>query len=103
MYKICFYVPPDHAEKVKNEMFKAGAGKIGNYACCSWQVLGEGQYIPLEGSHPFAGEVHRLERMMECKVEMVCADDVLHDSLMALRETHPYETPAYQVWRLEDF
>lgn len=102
MYKICFYVPPDYAEHVKNEMFKAGAGKIGNYACCSWQVLGEGQFIPLEGSHPFSGDVHRLERVMECKVEMVCTDEAIQDALMALRESHPYETPAYQVWQLED-
>lgn len=103
MYKISFYVPIDQAEKVKNAMFKAGAGKIGNYSCCSWQVLGKGQYLPLAGSHPYRGEAFRLEQTKEYKVEMVCADENIHDVMVAFREAHPYEEPAYHVLRLEDF
>lgn len=103
MYKISFYAPLEHAEKVKNAMFKAGAGKIGEYACCAWQVLGEGQFIPLSGSNPFMGEKNRLEKVAEYKIEMVCGDEYIDDVIAALHEAHPYEEPAYQVLRLEDF
>lgn len=103
MYKISFYAPVDQAEKIKNAMFKAGAGKIGNYACCAWQVLGEGQFMPLEGSHAHIGSVHRLEKLPEYKIEMVCSDDAVQDVIVALRESHPYEEPAYHVIRVEEF
>jgi len=51
-YQISFYVPTDYCETVKKNMFKAGAGSIGNYEACSWQVLGEGQFRPMKGSTP---------------------------------------------------
>ncbi|VVC76654.1 Putative GTP cyclohydrolase 1 type 2 [Aquicella siphonis] len=102
MYKICFYVPASHVEEVKNSMFSKGAGKIGNYACCAWQTLGEGQFMPLEGSHAFLGQPDQLEKVDEYKVEMVCTDLLLHDAIAALKAAHPYEEPAYQVWRLEN-
>lgn len=103
MYKISFYVPVPDAEKVKNAMFKAGAGKIGNYSCCAWQVLGEGQFLPMEGSNPVLGEKYKLEKLQEYKVEIVCAEDYINDVMVAMREAHPYEEPAYQVIRVEDF
>lgn len=102
MYKITFYAPEEHVDSVKNAMFKAGAGKVGNYCCCSWQVLGEGQFLPLEGSAPHLGEKFRLETVAEYKIEMVCVDECIQDAVIALRSTHPYEEPAYQVVRLED-
>lgn len=103
MYKICFYVPTSHVEEVKNAMFAKGAGKIGDYGCCAWQVLGEGQFMPLVGSHAFIGEQDKLEKVSEYKVEMVCADEYIKDVIAALKQAHPYEEVAYQVWRLELF
>lgn len=103
MYKICFYVPTTHTEEVKNAMFAKGAGKIGHYTCCSWQVLGEGQFLPLIGSHAFIGEENKLEKINEHKVEMVCNDEHIHEVILALKKFHPYEEPAYQVFRVEDF
>jgi len=103
MYKICFYVPEEQLEDVKNAMFKAGGGKIGDYACCAWQVQGEGQFIPLEGSQAFIGEKFRLEKVEEYKVEMVCSVEAIEDVVAALHAVHPYESPAYQVIRVEDF
>lgn len=102
MYKICFYVPPEHTEKVKNALFAAGAGKIGDYVCCAWQIMGEGQFMPLEGSHAFIGEKNNLEKIRENKVEMVCADEYIRAVIEALKSSHPYEEPAYQVMRIED-
>lgn len=102
MYKLCFYVPESHVETVKDAVFAAGGGRIGDYDCCCWQSLGQGQFRPLEGSQPFLGQSGMLERVAEWKVEMVVADEKIHDAVKALKTTHPYETPAYDVWRLSD-
>lgn len=102
MFKICFYVPTSHADEVKTAMFAQGAGKIGNYSCCAWQVLGEGQFMPMAGSHAFIGEEGNLEKVSEYKIEMICVDQYIDAAITALKNSHPYEEPAYQVWRLED-
>jgi hypothetical protein len=102
MYKLCFYVPESHLESVKAAVFKAGAGHIGAYDSCCWQTLGQGQFRPLNGSNPFIGQAGQVESVLEWKVEMVVADEQIHDSVKALKAAHPYETPAYEVWRLTD-
>ena len=53
MYKLAFFVPPSHVEQVTRALFAAGAGRIGAYDSCSWQVPGQGQFRPLDGSQPF--------------------------------------------------
>ena len=103
MYKISFYAPESHLEAIKNAMFAAGAGKIGNYSCCAWQTLGQGQFLALEGSHAFVGEINQLETINEYKVEMVCQPDLIQDVIKAMKTAHPYEMPAYQVTNIEDF
>ena len=100
MYKIAFFVPPDSAERVKAAMFAAGAGRIGHYDHCCWQVSGGGQFRPLAGSRPARGEQDRLGSLEELKIEMVCADACLAAVLKALRRTHPYEEPAYEYWAI---
>jgi len=102
MYKICFYVPPSHLEQVKQALFTAGAGKIGNYSHCAWQVLGEGEYLPLTGSKPFLGQPQQIAKETEYKVEMICADELIHAAIAALKLIHPYEVPAYQVFVMAD-
>ncbi len=101
MYKIAFFVPVGHEEAVKEAMFAAGAGRIGNYDRCSWQVLGVGQFRPLEGANPFIGSVNAVEQVAEYRVEMVCEAAVIDAVVAALKAAHPYETPAYEVYRLE--
>ncbi|KPB51817.1 Uncharacterized protein AC512_1325 [Pseudomonas savastanoi pv. phaseolicola] len=83
-------------------MFAAGAGRIGAYDHCSWQVLGQGQFRPLNGSQPFVGQSGVVESVEEWKVELVVADDLIQQAVLALKQSHPYETPAYEVWRLEE-
>ncbi|WP_447593417.1 NGG1p interacting factor NIF3 [Aquipseudomonas campi] len=102
MYKLCFYVPPSHLEEVKQAIFAAGAGEVGRYDHCCWQTQGQGQYRALEGSSPFLGQQNVLKEVTEWKVELVVADELIHDVVKALKKTHPYETPAYDVWRLSD-
>ncbi|MES2819636.1 MAG: YqfO family protein [Pseudomonadota bacterium] len=102
MYKLCFYVPESHLDAVKNAVFDAGAGQLGAYDSCCWQSLGKGQFRPLAGSQPFLGQVGQLEQVAEWKVELVVADELIHEAVKALRGSHPYETPAFEVWRLSD-
>lgn len=103
MYKISFYVPEDYLEQVKNALFQKGAGEIGNYTCCAWQVKGQGQFMPLVKSNPFIGKINQLETVAEYKVEMICKTDLIHSVIAEFKRVHPYETPAYEVIRLEDF
>lgn len=102
MYKLCVFIPQSHLEQVKTAMFKAGAGKIGNYDCCSWQTLGLGQFRPLDDSQPFIGDTGKLETVEEYKVEMVVADKLIHTVVTAMKQAHPYEEPAYDAWQLSD-
>jgi len=103
MYKLAFFVPPSHVEPVKSALFATGAGRIGTYDCCSWQVLGQGQFRPLDGSQPFIGQTGQIEQVEEWKVELVVADELIHQAVAALKHSHPYETPAYEVWKLGVF
>ena len=103
MYKIVFFVPESHLEHVKAAVFNAGAGHIGQYDQCCWQVAGTGQFSPLSGSNPYIGEVGKLEQVAEYRVELVCEDSLIKSAIKALRSAHPYEEPAIDVWRLEDF
>lgn len=102
LYKICFYAPISHAEEVKNAMFAKGAGKLAHYGSCAWQVLGEGQFIPLSGSDAFLGEENKLEKVSEYKIEMICEEQYIHEVIAALKQAHPYDQPAYQVIRMEN-
>lgn len=96
-------MPADHKEVVKNAMFAAGAGKIGNYDCCSFETLGSGQFRPLSGSQPFIGEQNKIEQVTEYKIEMVCAESMVKAVVEAMKKYHPYETPAYDVIKMENF
>ena len=95
MIHISFYVPIKDAEKVKNAMFHAGAGRIGNYDSCSFEVKGIGQFRPLAESRPAIGTQNILEIVEEVKVEMVCEEAIIQEVISALKKSHPYETPAY--------
>ncbi len=100
MYQLCFYVPKSHLEQVKKALFNEGAGKIGDYDCCSWETPGQGQFRPLNGSNPFLGEVDKLESVPEYRVEMVCVESDIPAVISELIKIHPYETPAYSVSKI---
>ena len=103
MVKICFYVPENTMDLVKKAMFEAGAGKIGNYDSCCWQILGTGQFRALEGSNPVIGQHGIIEVVPEYKVEMVCEEQYINDAIEALKANHPYEEPAYDVVKVEKY
>ena len=97
MYKLCFYVPESHLEAVKHAVFTAGAGRIGDYDSCCWQVAGNGQFRPLEGSQPYLGQQGSVEQVPEYRVEMVCDSKHIKAVVAALLDAHPYEEPAWDV------
>ena len=100
LYKIEFYVPESHLEVTKKALFDIGAGRIGNYDSCCWETLGTGQFRPLEDSNPYQGKSDYIEKIKEYKIELVCKEALLKDSINAIKKTHPYETPAYNYWAI---
>lgn len=98
MFKLEYYVPRDHLEATLQALFAAGAGKIGDYDSCCWYTEGTGQFRPLAGSTPYSGSQGQVEREAEIKVEMVFLDEMRASVVAALHSSHPYETPAYQIF-----
>ena len=103
MYKLGIYIPASHLEEVKKALFAAGAGRIGNYDSCCWQTAGQGQFRPMDGSKPFLGQQGQVESVEEYRVEMVCDDALIGEVVAALKASHPFEEPAYDVLRLENY
>ncbi len=63
-------------------------------------MLGQGEFRPGAGADPFIGEPGKLEQVAEYRVEMICEDELIHQAVAALRQAHPYEEPAFDVWPL---
>jgi dinuclear metal center YbgI/SA1388 family protein len=94
------YVPQERMEAVREAMFGAGAGQLGDYSHCSWTVSGTGQFLPHEGAAPAIGTVGAVEEVTEDRVEVVAPAVLRPRVLEAMRETHPYEEPAFDVLAL---
>ncbi|KAM6508830.1 hypothetical protein FSOLCH5_011832 [Fusarium solani] len=106
-FSLVFYAPPASVAACKAAIFKAGAGRYpgpGGYTECCWQATGTGQFRPGDAANPAIGEVGKLEEIPEVRVETVCAgEETVKKAVSALKEAHPYEEVAYQVYRIEDF
>ena len=100
--KLITFVPSDHHEKLLNALFDAGAGSIGNYSECSFNVDGKGTFKPLEGSTPFLGEKDRRELVKETRIEMIFPLHIQPQVIAALHANHPYETVAFDLLPLEN-
>ena len=96
MFKLIYYVPESHLESTKLAVFEAGAGGIGNYEHCAWQVLGIGQFKPVKCANPFIGELDQLEQIPEWRVETIVPEEKAQDVASALKASHPYEEPAFE-------
>ncbi|WP_099248206.1 Nif3-like dinuclear metal center hexameric protein [Mycobacterium sp. shizuoka-1] len=95
--KWVIFTPPGAAEAVREAVFAAGAGRIGDYSHCSWSVAGTGQFRPEGGAEPAVGVVGSLERVDEDRVEVVAPSRRRAEVMAAIRATHPYEEPAFDV------
>ncbi|QVI30131.1 Nif3-like dinuclear metal center hexameric protein [Mycolicibacterium neoaurum] len=94
------FVPTDHAAALRDSLFAAGAGQIGDYSCCSWSVSGTGQFLPHEGATPTIGAVGTVEQVAEDRIEVISPARLRTRVLAALRAGHPYEEPAFDVFAL---
>ena len=98
--KIVVFTPLSHAEKIRDVLAASGTGHIGNYDACSFSSRGIGRFRPLKGAHPAVGTQDMLEEVEEEKIEVFCPVDILQQVLMNIREVHPYEEPAIDVYKL---
>jgi hypothetical protein len=94
------FVPAENADAVREAMFAAGGGHIGDYSHCSWSVSGTGQFHPHEGAAPTIGSVGTVERVPEDRVEVIAPTRLRGHVLAALRTAHPYEEPAFDIFAL---
>jgi len=96
-HRVTVHVPIEHVDAVRTAMARAGAGTIGEYTHCSFEVLGSGTFMPGEGARPRVGTRGTLERVTECRLEKVCSAANLPAVVAAIRAAHPYEEPAFTI------
>ena len=98
--KLVVFVPADALDAVRDAVFEAGAGRIGEYERCSWYTEGTGTFFAGEAAAPTVGERGREEHVAEVRLETVFPEE-RHDAVVAaLRAAHPYEEPAFDVYAL---
>ncbi|MGQ9456050.1 MAG: Nif3-like dinuclear metal center hexameric protein [Armatimonadota bacterium] len=102
LYKIVVFVPEEAVCDVRDAMSQAGAGRIGQYSCCSFRTKGIGSFRAEVGAKPYVGSIGEIEQVNEWRLEMVCTRSVLNDVLVAMYEKHPYEEVAYDVYELSN-
>jgi hypothetical protein len=102
--KIAVFVPEANAEAVRLALGNAGAGKRedSNYSHCTFSTKGIGRFKPEQGANPHIGSVGKLEEVIEDRIETICLRTLLPQVLEAMKQAHPYEEVAYDVWSLED-
>jgi hypothetical protein len=98
--KLVVFVPREALETVRDALFAAGAGRIGDYERCSWYTAGTGTFLGGAGTDPAIGEAGREQRVSELRLETVYPEDHHDDVVAALRRAHPYEEPAFDVYPL---
>lgn len=99
--KIVTFVPAQQLDQVREAIWNAGAGVIGNYQKCSFNLQGTGTFYGSDAANPVVGQSGRLEQVEEVRLEVVCSAKLLEQVLTALRLTHPYEEPAVDVYPLK--
>lgn len=98
--KLAVFVPRGHADAVRDAMFAAGAGHVGNYDECSFNTEGTGTFRAGEGTTPFVGKKGERHGEAEVRVEVLCPAMLENTVVRALRVAHPYEEAAYDLYPL---
>jgi len=102
LLKLVTFIPRENSGDVLNALHKAGAGNIGDYKNCSFQILGEGTFMPTGNAQPYIGQANELEQVEEIRAEVIFPEHLSRKVLSALRESHPYEEVAYYLSKLEN-
>ncbi len=98
--KLVVFVPAEALDALREALFAAGAGRIGDYERCSWYTEGTGTFLAREGTAPAVGEPGREERVPELRLETVYPAARESEVVEALRRAHPYEEPAFDCYLL---
>ena len=98
--KLVTFVPKKDADQLRNALASAGAGIIGAYTACSFGVDGHGTFFAGDEANPTIGETGQLERVEEVRLEMVCSHAAVPIAMETLRQFHPYEEPAVDLYEL---
>lgn len=101
-YKLVVFVPIEFTAEVSNAVFAAGAGSIGNYSHCGFSAEGTGTFLPQKGAKPAIGRKGKLEQVIETRFEAIVPSEKLTDVIAAMKKVHPYETPAFDVFKLHN-
>ena len=102
LLKLAVYVPASHADAVRDALFAAGCGEIGNYGSCSYNVDGFGTFKANEGCNPFCGNIGELHRENETRIETIMPSYIKGRVIKALLNAHPYEEPAYDIYPVKN-
>ena len=97
LQKLFTFIPDAHLEAVRNAIFSAGGGQIGQYSECSWTAAGEGTFRGGEGTHPFVGQPGLRHREKETRLEVILPSHLGRRVVAAMTGAHPYEEPAYDL------
>lgn len=100
--KLVTFAPTTNAKELKQALFNAGAGNIGNYSECSFEVIGEGQFTPNTQSNPTIGSKNNQERVKESRIELIFPAHLSSQIIDKLKDAHPYEEVAYYLTTLEN-
>jgi hypothetical protein len=98
--KLVVFVPAEALDAVRDALFAAGAGRIGGYERCSWYTEGTGTFLGGVGTTPSVGKAGQEERIAELRLETVFPEERQEEVVVALRHSHPYEEPAFDVYPL---
>src|SRR3989337_1780328 len=98
--KLVIFVPENHADAIREVLGKTGTGKVGDYEYCTFSTKGIGRFLPLETAHPTIGEVGKLEEVPEERIETVCYKKDLERIITQVKNAHPYEDVAPDVYPL---
>lgn len=100
--KIVVFIPVKDADNLRQVIHEAGAARIGNYSHCSWSTRGHGRFKPEAGADPTIGEIGKLEVVEEERIEFLCPKEKLTEVIAAMKQAHPYEEVAYDVYERID-
>lgn len=100
LVKIVTFVPLSHADAVRQALGAAGAGEIGAYSYCSFTTLGKGRYRASANAKPFIGKAGEFEEVEEERIEVVCKQSKAKGAIAAMRQAHPYEEVAFDIYPL---
>ena len=99
-HKLVWFVPREALDATREAVLAAGAGRIGEYTRCSWYTAGTGTFLGGEGTDPAIGDPGREQRASELRVETVVPAELAREVVAALKEAHPYEEVAFDLYPL---